>query len=310
MIKTISSRITKGKLYFKNKLVVKIDHNNIILLLTVFYFLIISSFMVYHKTWFRLDQAIIALFLAMLIFGKALEFLKDWLPFFILFISYEFLRGLSPLLNSHVNIWPMIWFDLAMFNCIPTIKLQGMFFNQGAYQWYDYVSVIFYSIHFIMPVLAGLILWFKKKKIYRQYVLAIILVSYASFITYALYPAMPPWLAAYYGFIPNVYKITQEMTTSFGHPMAIPSVYKYIGSNVNAAMPSLHAAYPFLIFLFFFKYFRKYSIIPFVYVLGVWFAVIYLGEHYVVDIIVGIIYTVFAFYFSSYIFNKYSGKAV
>lgn len=38
------------------------------------------------------------------------------------------------------------------------------------------------------------------------------------------------------------------------------------------------------------------SYISLTYVLGVWFSVIYLGEHYFVDVVAGMMYATFAYY--------------
>ena len=56
-----------------------------------------------------------------------------------------------------------------------------------------------------------------------------------------------------------------------------------------AAMPSIHAAYPFLGFLFGFRLLGWRALPLLIYSACVWLSVVYLGEHYVVDVIGGII---------------------
>ena len=51
-----------------------------------------------------------------------------------------------------------------------------------------------------------------------------------------------------------------------------------------------------LIFLFIFSKKREYAIFFFIYCTFVWFSLIYLGEHYVIDVIVGIIFATVVFY--------------
>lgn len=75
------------------------------------------------------------------------------------------------------------------------------------------------------------------------------------------------------------------------HPIDLPSIYRFFGANLVAAVPSLHAAYPWLTFLFVRKYFKRTGTLFIPYVLGVWFAIVYLGEHYVFDIIIGVLYS-------------------
>jgi membrane-associated phospholipid phosphatase len=61
-------------------------------------------------------------------------------------------------------------------------------------------------------------------------------------------------------------------------------------SNVFAAMPSLHAAYPLTVLYFGMKYrlgWRK-NILFALIMVGIWFAAVYSGHHYVLDILAGI----------------------
>jgi membrane-associated phospholipid phosphatase len=62
-----------------------------------------------------------------------------------------------------------------------------------------------------------------------------------------------------------------------------------------AAIPSLHAAYPLLLLLFAWRFFGLRALVLAPYVAGVWLAVVYMGEHYVFDVLVGAAYSVAAF---------------
>jgi hypothetical protein len=62
-----------------------------------------------------------------------------------------------------------------------------------------------------------------------------------------------------------------------------------------AAFPSLHAAYPFLAFLFARRAFGRAGWLMLAYTACVWFAIVYLGEHWVVDIIGGVAYASVAY---------------
>jgi hypothetical protein len=75
----------------------------------------------------------------------------------------------------------------------------------------------------------------------------------------------------------------------FGNYFYSYSVYS-ISSNDVAAFPSLHAAYPFLAFLFARHAFGRTGWLMLAYTACIWFAIVYLGEHWVADIIGGVIY--------------------
>jgi membrane-associated phospholipid phosphatase len=78
------------------------------------------------------------------------------------------------------------------------------------------------------------------------------------------------------------------------HPSA-DWLYQNLSPNDNAAMPSLHAAFPVLAWLFLRR--RHVVAARFVaaYTLAVWFAIVYLGHHYIVDILGGVAFAVGAY---------------
>jgi membrane-associated phospholipid phosphatase len=119
--------------------------------------------------------------------------------------------------------------------------------------------------------------------------------SYMAFLTYLVYPAAPPWLAAQHGIIPQIVHVTDVAFSQFSPFIALPTVYKYFAPNLTAAVPSLHAAYPFFTPLFIGKKYPK--AVPFLvlYAVGVAFAVIYLGDHYFFDVALGFAYAYLAY---------------
>jgi hypothetical protein len=60
-------------------------------------------------------------------------------------------------------------------------------------------------------------------------------------------------------------------------------------------MPSLHAAFPLLGSLFALRLWGRRAWPTLLYTACVWLGIVYLGEHYVVDIIGGVVFTVIAF---------------
>jgi membrane-associated phospholipid phosphatase len=80
--------------------------------------------------------------------------------------------------------------------------------------------------------------------------------------------------------------------------MGVPvyrTIFDLIQPDPFAAFPSLHSAYPWMIALFSFKVFKKKAIPVLIFPFGVWFSTIYLGEHYVIDVIGGVAYATIAF---------------
>jgi membrane-associated phospholipid phosphatase len=134
------------------------------------------------------------------------------------------------------------------------------------------------------------------------------LLSYAGFVTYLLFPAAPPWLAYLSGYDlggpvllaewsalePGSADVPQLMEQLRSGPM----MYKVVsaGPNPVAAMPSLHAAYPFYIALFGVMAWGWRSTWLFLLPIAVTASTVYLGHHYVVDGLAGFAYAAAAFF--------------
>ncbi len=150
-------------------------------------------------------------------------------------------------------------------------------------------------MHFVVPMITGYIFWETDRDYFREYAAAIVALSYLTFLTYLIFPAAPPWMGSQQGIIPSVQHITTVILGHLFNYVSIPTVYRYFGDNITAAVPSLHAAYPLLSALYIGKKWPKVWPILAAYVLGVWLAVMYLGEHYFFDVTLGAIYAMFVY---------------
>lgn len=267
----------------------------VIFFLPITYFVIVSIYLIWHGTWFSPDLFFAAALLITLILGRSKQFILDWSVPVVLLLSYDYLRGLAPKLTQAANIYPMINFDQMVFGSLPTNSLQALLHYDGIIHWYDYLGTTLYMSHFVVPMVIGFVFWLKDKKTFKRYFLALLLLSYAAFITYVIFPAMPPWMASQKGIIPEVAKIMDKVFVYLPRSVDLPSVYKFVGVNLVAAVPSLHAAYPLLGLFFLIKRFKTKGLLFLPYVLGVWFMIVYLGEHYVFDLVIGALYSIVIF---------------
>jgi membrane-associated phospholipid phosphatase len=67
-------------------------------------------------------------------------------------------------------------------------------------------------------------------------------------------------------------------------------------SDKVAAFPSLHAAYATLFSIFMFKLGRKYGLVSLPILGGVYFSIVYLGQHFLVDLLGGVAYASISVY--------------
>lgn len=109
------------------------------------------------------DKYALILILGSLFIRKTRKFLIDWIPFLFILISYDFLRSLAPILNPRVHFQEMIIFDQWLFGQNPIIFLQSVFYQSGQLHWYDFVAILFYFLHFALPLGFGFILWLKNR---------------------------------------------------------------------------------------------------------------------------------------------------
>ena len=263
-----------------------------------------TALMIWQGIGITPDRYVFILLLASLFVKKTRRFLLDWSPFIFILIAYDFLRSFADKLDQRVHYLPMIQLDQKVFGQVPTVFLQQHLFSIGQLHWYDYLATLFYFLHFALPLGFAFMLWVKNREHFKKFTNSLMVLSYGAFITYVVFPASPPWLSAEDGLLPGVTKILDSTLKTFPQRLNLPSIYNNFDPNTVAAVPSLHAAYPFLVFLIGLKIFRKKALFFLPYVLGVWFSVIYLGEHYATDVALGAIYAVAAFYMAEKLGNS------
>lgn len=270
-------------------------------LLTIAYFLVVTFLMALSGSWPTPDKFLIVGLLLALLLAKPKAFLKDWSPFVVLFLAYEYLRGLVPSLGWTVNVHPLIRGDEILFGELPTLTLQNALFSPAGPRHYDYLFTLVYITHFTLPLGYALLLWVRDRGEFRRFLSALILLSFAGFFTYLFYPAMPPWMAAEEGLIPPVADVMGRTIGLFDRGPGLPSLYAFMAPNLVAAMPSLHAAYPAAIFLSALKVFGWRAGLFLPYALVVWVGIVYTAQHWVVDVIAGIVYALVAFAVTEYV---------
>jgi len=255
------------------------------------------------------DKLLIFAFFAGLAFNEAIETIKRVSPFILIMLIYDTFRGFADYLNSNVNYHFMPEFDkFISFGHLPTTLLQNVFWN-GSVRWYDFLLYGIYMLHFLLPITLLIFIWRKAPSYYWRYVTAFGILSLAGFITYVIYPAAPPWLASQNGIIEPIHRISSDVWWAMGIK-DFPSLYNEISPNLVAAVPSLHAAYATLIYIFVAKIFKsKWRHLTLFYPLGIYFGTVYMGEHYLFDELLGSLYAVIAYKLSrptkSYLAAKY-----
>lgn len=240
--------------------------------------------------------------LVAIVLGQARTMLRDWIPFVLVLFGWQLLRGYADQAADGngftLHNEDLIAAERALFGGeLPTVVLQRALYVPGEVHWYDVMATAWWSFHFVLPLAFAFLLWIRNRGLYWRFVHALLVLSFAGFITYVLFPAVPPWLAAnYYHTIPEpIYMVRDEVFRGWLYGPNVSYVMRYGNPNVVAAMPSLHAAYPTLVFLFCLRYWRPVAPLALLYCFGLWFSIVYLGDHYVVDVLAGVAYALATF---------------
>lgn len=230
------------------------------------------------------------LILAFLIYAaynkRTWNFLKDWLPFLTVFLSYQLMYGIVGAVAQNLQAGPLNM-ELLMFGGIPSAILQQTIRTPIL----DYMGALFYSLHFFAPTIFAFILWKLSPKNYWKYIIAFGICTYGALVTYLFYPVAPPWI--------EVSGVMRILTVSVDADLGIPvykTMYDFLSPNLYAAFPSMHSALPFLISIFAFKVWRLKALPILIFPIGVWFSAVYLGEHYIVDILGAVAYVLVAYF--------------
>jgi membrane-associated phospholipid phosphatase len=177
---------------------------------------------------------------------------------------------------------------------VPTVWLQEHLWNgAGHLQWYDYASWLVYVSYFLSTYLVAAALWFFAPTRFRRYVATVALIAMMGFLTYALFPAAPPWLASEMGYLESTTRLTGHIWSEI--PIAhFNSLFERGSQYANpvAAVPSLHAAYTLLIVLFLWRSVGRFRPLLALYPVAMAFSLMYMSEHYFSDILLGWIYAV------------------
>ena len=269
------------------------------------YCLALAVFLWRDGIWFARDRLLMWIVLGLLAFSVtdlrrwARGVLVEWLPFALVLWAYDLLRGMADDLWFSTHYLPQLRVDEWLAGgTAPTVWLQQHLWEGPAQiQWYDYASWFVYVSYFLSTYILAAALWFFAPARFRRYVATVALMAMMGFLTYALFPAAPPWMASQAGHLEPTTRLTGYVWSEI--PIAhFNSLFERGSQYANpvAAVPSLHAAYSLLIVMFLWRYAGRFAPLLALYPLAMAFALVYFAEHYVSDILLGWIYAVFAYW--------------
>lgn len=240
---------------------------------------------------------------------QVVRMIADWLPFTAALVLYDRSRGIADGIGLRLHMADVVDVEKAMFaGHVPTVWLQQHLYTPGQAHWYDALMSLIYLSHFLVTPILAAFLWLRNRELWLYYVSRVVVLSFLGLITYVVFPEAPPWMASQHGLIGPVQRISaigwQWMGAGFAQD-ALQSAQQD-GSNPVAAMPSLHLAFATLAAIMATRLVRnRWNRLFLLYPVAMGFCLVYTGEHYVLDLLVGLAYALGTHYAVDYVRTRW-----
>jgi len=206
--------------------------------------------------------------------------------------AYEMPNDDPEELERRVHIdYPVTIDRLIGFGVPPTLRLQRLFAHPGEIQGFEKVLVWTHWIWFTVPhSTAAWVLTRHRERFGRAAVMTYAVFDIGAAIYWVL-PTAPPWYAAERGRMedgqtPRTRRVMIEYGAQFWRDRWGP-LYSSLACNPLAAMPSLHFATSVMAARILSETGRVPGAIGWAYAGTLGVALVYLGEHYVIDLLAG-----------------------
>jgi membrane-associated phospholipid phosphatase len=168
--------------------------------------------------------------------------------------------------------------------------LQQHFWHRSVRWWDEVASTTYYS-HFVVPVVALAILWIVSHRQWVRFMKRFATLLGVACAMFVLLPTAPPWMVAQqYGELDPIKRSASRGFLTLGFKGFVRSYNVALGDgNAIAAMPSLHASFALVVPAFFLPWVRARWLKAVVLLFPVLMltSLVYLGEHWVIDGVVG-----------------------
>lgn len=196
-----------------------------------------------------------------------------------LYLALELVGKVVTPLNSSID-----WVTPANFEYIIFGKILALETQMFRIYFLDWLFNAIYIMHPFYLTVVLLILYKKNRGASQHFSRATILTCYIGFLVFLFYPVAPPWLAT-----KGVENTTRTLMNNFLSSLNLPVNYDNFNPAVYAAIPSLHCALAWTSTLCMRKLGKAYGLAMSLFTLGIWVGTVYTGNHYILDIILGVI---------------------
>lgn len=242
------------------------------------------------------DRYFLILLVPALVLGVGKGYVRDFLPLIVAILVYEQLRGLAHLANPEPFYAPHLEFDeIVLFGRNGSVVLQDWLWT-GTVQWYDQLLGLLNRAHFIVPPTLLFVIWLDNRALYYRAATALVGASLLGALIFLLYPAAPPWAASQIGLLPELTKIGYAQAAAAPVSAQKSLIESLMLPNPYAAVPSLHTAYSTLVAVFALSWKRRFGYVMLLYPLAMYFCIVYFADHYISDILAGVVVALVAWW--------------
>jgi hypothetical protein len=247
--------------------------------------------------------------MALLVLAPLLAYGRPWMrrlfvgiyPMGLLGLVYDAMRfvknaGITP---ARVHVCDLRALDARLFGVTADGARESLpeWFQSHHATVLDLICAVPYGAFLFITVGFAVFLYRKDYETMRRFAWSFLVVNIAGFLTYHVYPAAPPWYFETHGCAVDLLSRASAgpNLTRVDELLGVPFFTGLYGrsNDIFGAVPSLHVAYPTEIILFGWPHLRRVGrALSLLFFVTMAFAAIYLDHHWVIDVVVGLVYAV------------------
>jgi membrane-associated phospholipid phosphatase len=242
-----------------------------------------------RDNWSVATLALLAVLAGLLLAGSivGVRERRVWLLYVVLFVLFVQLRRLADDVGMPLQVDYAVDLERVMsLGGLPSRELQAAFYTPGRIAPWDIYFTLVYVSYFFAPHVLLFAFWQLKREAFPRLLVSLLVILYVGVVVGAVLPTAPPWLAAESGKIHGVARVLPQLSASVSSE-AYGQGEHVAGGNEVAAMPSLHMAVTVLVALALRSWNRILAVLAVCYAISMALALVYLGEHYLVDVLAG-----------------------
>jgi hypothetical protein len=218
-----------------------------------------------------------------------------WFAYVAGIFLYTLLRSFAKDTGVPIQTAYVIQLDqLIFFGTLPVVWLQAHLFTPSQVSPLDWLTVAVHWSFFIAPHAAAIAIFVWRRQLFPRYTVLMVGTMYLGLVLFFLVPTSPPWLAARLGALPEAFRV-MDFVGGRVDADTYRTFYQSLSEpNPVAAVPSIHMAVTFAMYLWSRDNYPRIAPLLLVYSLAMAFSLMYLAEHYAFDLLAGVACAVIA----------------